>query len=83
MSLIHEHNKRCLSYGWTSHEPDTRPWNVMIEACQGPRFYEKRIAVNGNVWKNKSCILVTLGKSHPRGKLNDKNPTVAANNAAI
>ena len=50
----------------------------MIEVCQGPRFCEKRIEVNGNVWKNKSCILVTLGTSHPRGKLNDINPIIAA-----
>ena len=81
--LKHEEKKRCLPYGWTSHEPDTRPWNVMIEACQGPQFYEKRIEVTGNVWKNKSCILVTLGMPHPRGKLNHIKSTVAANEAMV
>ena len=34
MSLIHEHNKRCLPLGWAGHERVTRPWNVVIKARQ-------------------------------------------------
>ena len=51
----------------------------MMKACHGPPFCDKWIDTNENVWKTKSCVLVTLGSSHPRGKLNDINSTVAVN----
>ena len=36
--LMGEQKKRCLLLGWRSHEPGMRPWNVVVESCEWPRF---------------------------------------------
>ena len=38
LTLIGKHKKGCLLHGYWSHVMRMRPWNVMVESCEWPRF---------------------------------------------